>query len=301
MNDIVSVIVTTKNEAKNIESCLRSITVQTYKNIEIIVVDNGSSDNTKETALKFTANVFDKGPERSAQRNYGMIEKSHGKYVMYIDADMLISPRLVESCLEEMNKERCVAIHIPEIVLGKSYFSRVRRFEREFYNGTCIDGARFFLKSALVSAGGFDEGMSGPEDWDLDKKIKKIGKIGLIENRKNQMPPENWELSGFIMERGVLPADSGNVIFHNESEFSLGGYLSKKIYYSNSFESYIKKWGKNDPDIKKQFGFLYRYLTVFLEKGKWLKLLSHPLLTFGLYFLRILVGFTYILKKYVPK
>ena len=69
----VSVIVTTKNEAKNIGRCLQSIQNQTYKAIEIIVVDNFSKDETKRIAKKFTKKVFDKGPERSAQRNLGRL------------------------------------------------------------------------------------------------------------------------------------------------------------------------------------------------------------------------------------
>ncbi len=53
-NPLVSVTITTKNEEKNIENCLKSILEQSYKNIEIIVVDNNSTDKTKEIALKYT-------------------------------------------------------------------------------------------------------------------------------------------------------------------------------------------------------------------------------------------------------
>jgi len=59
-NPLVSIVITTKNEEKNIENCLKSIVNQTYKNIEIIVVDNNSSDSTKEISLKYTDKVFDK-------------------------------------------------------------------------------------------------------------------------------------------------------------------------------------------------------------------------------------------------
>jgi len=60
MQDLVSVIITTKNEEKNIENCLKSIKLQTYQNIEIIVVDNNSSDQTKELSQKYTDKVLDK-------------------------------------------------------------------------------------------------------------------------------------------------------------------------------------------------------------------------------------------------
>ncbi len=71
---LVSVIVTTKNEEKNIANCLKSIKGQSYpqEKIQIIVVDNNSSDSTTKIAKRFTDKVYNKGPERSAQRNYGI-------------------------------------------------------------------------------------------------------------------------------------------------------------------------------------------------------------------------------------
>lgn len=83
----VSVIITTKNEEKNIASCLESIKNQTYpqEKIEIIVVDNDSIDKTKEIALKYTDKVYNFGPERSAQRNFG-VRQAKGKYILYLDS-----------------------------------------------------------------------------------------------------------------------------------------------------------------------------------------------------------------------
>ena len=86
------------------------------------------------------------------------------------------------------------------------------------------------------------------------------------------------------------------MIFHNEAEFDLKRYLSKKGYYAKSFEGYINKWGKDDKDIKKQFGFSYRYFGVFLEDGKWKKIIRQPVLSLGMWFLRFLVGIKYLLR-----
>lgn len=290
---LVSVVITTKNEEKNIGNCLESIKEQTYKNTEIIVVDNHSDDSTKDIARNYTGKIFDKGPERSAQRNYGMIDKSHGKYVMFLDADMILSPDLLECALDTINKHHYVALHIPEVILGNNYFSRVRRFERSFYNGTAIDGARFFDRDIFTKTGGFDGTLCGPEDWDIDKKIKKYGKIGLLNCQKGYY---FWSQEYFIKDKGVNPHDYKSVIFHNESEFDIKKYLEKKGYYSKSFDRYTKKWGKDDPIIKKQLGFYYRFFGVFVENGKWKKLITHPDLTFGMYYLRFLVGIKYITR-----
>ena len=57
-NPLVSVIIPTYKSSRTLEKCLESIKNQTYKNIEIIVVDNNSTDNTKEIAKKFTQKVI---------------------------------------------------------------------------------------------------------------------------------------------------------------------------------------------------------------------------------------------------
>lgn len=292
----MSVVVTTKNEQRNIETCLRSILSQTYSQVEIIVVDNGSVDRTEEIARKYTDKFFNKGPERSAQRNYGMMVAAAGQYVMYVDADMILPPDLIDACVKRISKGDCVALHIPEVVLGKSFLSRVRRFERSFYDGTVIDAARFFSRDIFVYIGGFDEKLTGPEDWDIDKKLKQLGRIVLLNNVPAGFLGQ-WEFSNFILERGVDPVQNRATIFHNESDFQFWPYLRKKNYYSKGIEIYTKKWGCDDPDIRRQVGFFYRYFRIFLENGKWKKIIRNPLLALGMYGLRIAVGSVYLFKK----
>ena len=269
MSTLVSVIITTRNEEKNIKRCLESIKAQSYplEEIEIIVVDNNSVDKTKDIAYKCTAKVYDFGPERSAQRNYG-VGKSEGKYILYLDADMSLSEKVIEECVGMCEQKGYIALYIPERIIGKGFWIKVRNFERSFYNATCIDAVRFIRRDKLLEIGGFDERLTGPEDWDLDQRIGKIGKVSIIKA----------------------------LIYHNEQEFNFPKYTEKKAYYAANFDKYIKKWGKSNSRVKKQLGLRYRFFGVFFERGKWLKLLKHPLLAAGMYFLRIRVGLAYVLR-----
>lgn len=299
ITQLVSVVVTTKNEENNIENCLQSVKEQTWENIETIVVDNNSVDATRDLAEKYTKKIYILGPERSKQRNFGMIEKAQGEYVIYIDADMILSPILIESCVNFIKKTKSKALHIEEIVLGKNYLSTVRRFERGFYSGTVIDGARFFHQPTFVKSGGFDENLfvkGSGEDWDIDKLVKNYGAINLLPFY-SKFEKKKWSMQNFIEDLGVLHDPKFSGIYHNESEFKLWPYIKKKSYYSSGFDGYIHKWGENDPDIRKQFGLIYRYWTVFTENGKWKRLIAKPLLVIGMYFLRVLVGFVYLLRK----
>jgi glycosyltransferase involved in cell wall biosynthesis len=292
---LVSVVITTRDEERHLETCLRSVAVQTYPNVELIVIDNGSTDHTKAIARRYTPIVLDMGPERSAQRNYGMIHVATGEFVMYVDADMILSQHLIESCVHSMRAMSDVALHIREIVLGTTFWARVRRFERGFYDGTVIDGARFFRRDVFVRIGGFDETLSGPEDWDVDKKIKQIGTIGLLDDTAHGLTSERaWSLYEFVVSRGIDPVNHRSVVYHDESEFTLRAYVRKKSYYAVSFAPYVSRWGKTDPDIQKQLGPMYRYVLVFLEQNKWRALIAHPALTCGMFVLRLLVGVVYL-------
>ena len=72
VDPVVSIIVTTRNEEKKIGACLESILQQSMLPLEMIVVDNFSEDKTTVIAQEYGAKVFQLGPERSAQRNYGV-------------------------------------------------------------------------------------------------------------------------------------------------------------------------------------------------------------------------------------
>lgn len=300
---LVSVVIPSKNEEKNISNCLKSIKLQGYpaEKIEIIVVVNeDSSDRTKEIAKTFTDKVYIKGTERSEPRNFGLLRKSSGEYLVYLDADMILSSTVIERSVEKLEKNELVALYIPEIVLGNSYWSRVRRFERSFYDGTVVDCVRIIRKDVFKKIEGFDLSLIGPEDWDLDKKVRSYGRVQVLD--KYDFDAVDSKLAKFdylskdFIERLSRLSPLG-LVYHNESKFNLRKYVQKKNYYARSFKAYIEKWGKKDSDIKKQFGFSYRYFNVFLENQKWKRAIRHPDLMTGVFLLRFLVGAGFISSK----
>jgi glycosyltransferase involved in cell wall biosynthesis len=266
----VTVIVTTRNEEGNIANCLNSIKRQIYpqEKIEIIVVDNNSSDRTFEIARQFTDKIYTKGPERSAQRNLG-VEKAKGKYILYLDADMVLSKNLIEECMHECEENNYIALYIPERVVGDGFWIKVRDFERNFYNAGYIDAVRFVKREKFLESGGFDESLSGPEDWDFDRRIKELGRVKLVNS----------------------------LLYHNEGKFDFKKYFRKKKYYAKTFDRYIKKWGRSDQIVRKQLGFYYRLFGVFFENGKWRRLIKHPFLAIGMYILRFFVGVIFVFSK----
>src|SRR5215510_8292466 len=90
----VSIVVTTRNEAAVIETLLRSLQGQTQSPMEIILVDNNSTDQTCTIARPYIDQLILAGPERSAQRNFGA-RAAYGEIVIFLDADMQLEPGVI--------------------------------------------------------------------------------------------------------------------------------------------------------------------------------------------------------------
>jgi glycosyltransferase involved in cell wall biosynthesis len=107
---LVSYIVTVKNGEKYIGRTLQGVRDQTYKNIELIVVDNYSTDNTRNIAKNYGAKVYSKGPERSAQLKYGL-EVARGKYIFTTGCDLVADPDYIEKAVKACEEKGYDAIY----------------------------------------------------------------------------------------------------------------------------------------------------------------------------------------------
>ncbi len=97
---LVSIIIPTYNNANTICRAVDSCINQTYKNIEIIVIDDGSTDNTKDVLSKYNKDVrlkylYQENQERSAARNHGL-DVARGEYIQFLDSDDEIYPTKIE-------------------------------------------------------------------------------------------------------------------------------------------------------------------------------------------------------------
>ena len=224
---LVSVIV--PNHGRDLTELIESVNRSTYKNVEIVVVDEGK--------------------ERSVQRNLG-IARAKGYHFLILDSDQSVSPNLIAECVVRIrNGYSCC--YIPEIIIAKSFFGKIRAFERTFYVATAVDVPRFVVRTHCQD---FDESMTGPEDADWSRRI-----MGARTTTKS-------------------------VLYHHD-DISFIEYCKKKAYYTKSMENYIKKHPTDDC-----INIWYRCVTVFVENGKWRKLLKHPILSIGILFILITRG-----------
>lgn len=249
----ISIVITTKNEEKVIGRLLKSISSQTYKDYEVILVDNKSSDKTLSVAKKYNVKTYTKGPERSAQRNYGAY-KSSGSYLLFLDADMELSPNVLKSCADHIKKTKSKIITIAEMTVGDGLIPRTRRFEREMYMGEeNFEVPRLFERDAFFEFEGYDTNLTGPEDYDLPFRMRKKYKSTRIND----------------------------YIYHHEENATLGSLLRKKFYYAGQGALYAQK----HPElIKTQGTILFR--SVYIKN--WRKFVKNPFLGICFLFIRVL-------------
>lgn len=251
----VTVIVTTKNNHATLDACLSSIARQTYGNCELIVVDNNSDDDTLDIASRYSARTYTLGPERSAQRNYG-VQHACGEYVCIIDSDMELGADVIRDCVREvLASPGTKAVIIPEESFGVGFWARCKALERSFYTGVdAIEAARFFEKELFERVGGFNETITGGEDLDLTRRARKIADVGR----------------------------SREYIRHNEGHLYFGKTARKMHYYGRNAATFFAA-NPAPSALRDESGPLARYRLFFSQPGK---LTSNPIVGMGMLILK---------------
>lgn len=248
---LVSVIITTKNAASHTPyfvSVLKSVKDQTYKNIELIVCDNFSTDDTAKIAKKFRAKVLLKGPERTAQMNWA-VKNAKGEYVAVTGDDLILDKNYIKEAVS-VCESGYDAVYHSTIVKDGNFWVKVRGLERQSYVGdNSIECAWFWKKKVYLALGGYNHQMVAGEDFDLQERMDKAG---------------------------YKTGRTGIANIHLGEPVSLKEIWQKNYYYGTTIRSYLK----NDTSfrVKKMFPLRKAFIK------NWRLFISHPLLASGLIF-----------------
>lgn len=176
---LISVVIPAYQHARALPACIDSVLAQTYPNIEIIVVDDGSTDDTQEVLRQYAKKITVISQENqggNAARNRGLAV-AKGEYCICVDADVVMRPAMLDMMLDALQQH-------PEASFAYSGF----RFGWKHFAGVPFDAERlrksnFVMTTSLVRRNdfpGFDPALKRFQDWDVWLTMLEQGKAGVL-------------------------------------------------------------------------------------------------------------------------
>ena len=185
MDKKVSVIIPCYNQAQYVSSAIESALNQTYQNIEIVCINDGSDDNSSEIIKDFSdkySNILfidNKTNNGVISARNTAIEASHGEYILPLDADDIIEPTYIEKAVKILNENPKIGIVYCK---AKIFGNKEEDWDLAPFNKSdilycnCIFCSALFRKSDFIKAGMYKENMScGCEDHDLWLSFVELG------------------------------------------------------------------------------------------------------------------------------
>ncbi len=228
---LVSVIIPVYNGASFLSDAIVSALEQSHDNIEVLVIDDGSTDNTPEICKKYSDKIRYYRKENGGQaiaRNFG-IEQSGGDLIAFLDSDDIWASEKIEKQICRMQLKRCMWSYTDAVAFSDNKF--LFRFSNisEQFEGNIFTS--LFLKNNIVAS-------SVIVHRDILKKIGNFAHIRL----------EDWDLWLRIAEKYEVALVKEELVqyrIHNQSSLrttSINQKLESKIYI-------IKKAFKNSPHL----------------------------------------------------
>lgn len=175
MNKLVSIVVTCYNHEKYIKQCLESIISQTYPNLEIIIYNDGSTDNSDKYIEEFVGSFTNKNIQYFSQENIGLSPTRNqafniinGVYLLFVDSDNFLEENYVESMVKIAESQNADLIYTTlKNADNGEIITQAREFDlQEFYRGNFIDSCSL-LRVSKIGNIRYDSEYRKLEDYDF--------------------------------------------------------------------------------------------------------------------------------------
>lgn len=222
---VVSVIVPTYNVERYVEACLASILNQTYESIELIVIDDGSTDTTpyllKQHPGDFRLILNQENKKQGAARNEGLAQAT-GKYILFVDADDLLVPEAVQVLVAVAEREQADLVRFnadviqqhlhPDTAVNQYNFSHVLEEEvlytgkqlwsvlrKSYHPSPCL----YMTKRAVLMEENvrFPEGIIHEDEWFTLKLFTVVGSMSYVNQALYQ---RRYRLASTMTDRSNL-------------------------------------------------------------------------------------------------
>lgn len=217
---IISVIIPVYNGAKTIKETIKSVLQQTYQDFEIIVINDGSQDETLAIINSIhnpKIKVFSyPNAGLSASRNRGFA-RACGKFIAFLDADDLWSEDKLAAQLAALQQNHQAAVayswtdHIDEdgkFLRPASYTScNGNVYQRILVGNFLACGSNALISAqALTQVGGFDESLNSAEDWDMWLRLAPLYEFVVVPR-----PQVLYRISSYSMSANIFKMESASL------------------------------------------------------------------------------------------
>ncbi len=258
MNNLFSIIIPTYNRADSLPNAIDSVLRQEAGNWELIIIDDGSNDDTQVLIKKYLRDqrikyFFQENSGVSAARNKG-VELAGGDYVIFLDSDDLFLPGLI-STLNSIKIENfdLVFWEVKKLFPDHSEIWKARKLERIYNNitATFLAGSVCYKKEILIKSDGYDNELKFGENYELGMRIAKIEglKCKLVDNpyliyhvndvRENSKPSKKIKSLKYLLEKHS-ELYSRDALSHSKLLYQLG-YLSEQLQNKKKAKCYFKR------------------------------------------------------------
>ena len=269
----VSIIIPTYNRFSFLTEAIESIFLQTYTDYELIIVDDGSTDETSQIKeiypgqLKY---IFQKNRGASAARNRG-IRESNGKYICFLDSDDLWKKNKLEVQVEKMERETEFSISYTDEVWIRSGVRVNPRDKHKKYSGMIYDkclplciispSSVMIKREILDRTGLFDENLPVCEDYDLWLRISRDCPVLFIDKKliikkgghDDQLSQKYWGNDRYRIKALIKILDSGTLT--PEQRMMTISELQRKCDILS--QGFLKRKKMDDFQYYKQLQILY--------------------------------------------
>lgn len=277
-NGLVSVVIPAFNREYIIKNCIESVLKQTYQNLEVIVVDDCSSDHTVDVvrAIEDSRVRCIQLPQNCGAcyaRNVGA-EQANGQYIAFQDSDDIWLPTKIEEQVNYLLQGNfdVVFCGMDRITIGQKHFyypqdgfvESKNAFEQMLFANR-ISTQCMLVRECVLKEVKFDPTIRKYQDWDYAIRLAKEFKIGYIAKALVIS-----EIQANSISTVVSKYDALNVIYNKyASEISKYSYIQAKFFYRLAEESWSEK--KNSKEIRRLY---YCSLKSQFNFKVWIKFLA---------------------------
>jgi len=255
---MISIIIPVYNQAQKLSQCLDSIKNQTYNNYEIIIVNDGSTDNINKVinnfkkslrVTRYALRVINQNNQGSnSARNRGA-EKAQGEFLLFCDADIVMKSDMLKIMLGTLQNN-------PQASYAYSSFKYgAKTFKLWPFDANKLKQMPYIHTTSLMRKEhfpGFDEKIKRLQDWDLWLTMLEQGHIGVLVEQNNVMNyNEHYDTTKY---HSKISTTNPPVLFKVQAGGTMSSWLPSVSYKLFPFLPSVKKYNEAVRIIKEKHG-----------------------------------------------